>query len=161
MQDESGIRFPLVEAPGERVPLADASFDLAFSEYGASLWAEPKAWVPEAARLLRPGGRLVFLTNSTIAMLCTPDIGDVGEQLVRPLKGMYRNEWPNEVGVEYHLAHGEWIDLLHASGFEVERLIDVYARPESTRHDYYGYVTPEWARQWPPEELWTARKRSG
>jgi hypothetical protein len=94
-------------------------------------------------------------------MLCTPDVGDVGEQLMRPLKGMYRNEWPDEVGVEYHLAHGEWIDLLHASGFEVERLIDVYARPESTRHDYYGYVTPEWARQWPPEEIWTARKRAG
>jgi len=161
MQDETGIRFPLVEAPGERVPLPDASFDLAFSEYGASLWAEPNAWVREAARLLRPGGRLVFLTNSTIAMLCTPDAGDVGEQLVRPLNGLYRNEWPDEVGVEYHLPHGEWIDLLHASGFEIERLIDVYARPESQRHDYYGYVTPAWARQWPPEELWTARKRVG
>src|SRR5712691_6554322 len=59
MQQATGIVFPLIEAPAERVPLPDALFDLAFSEYGASLWADPKFWVAEAARLLRPGGRLV------------------------------------------------------------------------------------------------------
>ena len=64
LQAETGIEFPLLEAPAESVPLADASFDLAVSEYGASLWAVPERWVAEAARLLRPGGRLVFLTNS-------------------------------------------------------------------------------------------------
>lgn len=159
MQGETGIRFPLVEAPGERVPLESASFDLAFSEYGASLWADPKLWVAEAHRLLRPGGRLVFLTNSVLAILCSPDTGDVTDRLERPQAGMYRYEWPEEIGVEYHLPHGAWIDLLHANGFEVERLIDVYANADSTRHDYYGYVDPEWARKWPAEEIWTARKR--
>jgi SAM-dependent methyltransferase len=159
MQEATGIRFPLVEAPGERVPLPDASFDLALSEYGASLWADPKLWVPEAARLLRPGGRLVFMTNSVVAILASPDTGDLTERLERPQKGMYRFEWPGELGVEYHLPHGEWVDLLHASGFEIERLIDVYARPDSVRHDYYGYVDPEWARRWPAEEIWTARRR--
>jgi ubiquinone/menaquinone biosynthesis C-methylase UbiE len=159
MQQQTGIVFPLIEAPGERVPLPDASFDLAFSEYGASLWAVPERWVKEAARLLRPGGRLVFMTNSNVAILCAPDVGDVGETLQRPLAGLYRNEWPEEIGVEYHLAHASWIDLLHANGFQVERLIDVYAGPDSQRHDFYGYVSPEWARKWPPEEIWTARKR--
>ncbi len=52
LQTDTGIHFPLVLAPGERVPLPDGSFDLAFSEYGASLWADPALWVPEAARLL-------------------------------------------------------------------------------------------------------------
>ena len=66
MQAEFGIEFPLVEAIGEDVPLPDASFDLAVSEYGASIWADPYRWIPEAARLLRPGGRLVFLRNSTL-----------------------------------------------------------------------------------------------
>jgi len=159
MQQETGITFPLVEAPGERVPLPDASFDLAVSEYGASLWAVPERWVAEAARLLRPGGRLVFMTNSDIAVVCSPDKGDIGVTLQRPLAGMYRNEWPDEIGVEYHLPHSKWIDLLHANGFEIERLIDVYANPDSVRHDYYGYVSVEWARKWPVEEIWTARKR--
>jgi SAM-dependent methyltransferase len=159
MQRETGITFPLVEAPGERVPLPDASFDLAVSEYGASLWADPKLWVPEARRLLRPGGRLVFLTNSVIAILCSPDTGDVVDRLMRPQAGMYRYEWPGEIGVEFHLPHGEWIDLLHANDFEVERLIELYAREDSVRHDFYGYVEPEWARKWPAEEIWVARAR--
>ena len=65
------------------MPLPDSSFDLVLSEYGASLWADPYRWIPEAARLLRPGGRLVFLTNSTVSVLCMTMDG-VGEQLVRP-----------------------------------------------------------------------------
>jgi hypothetical protein len=31
--------------------------DLAVSEYGASIWCDPHRWIPEAHRLLRPGGR--------------------------------------------------------------------------------------------------------
>jgi len=49
MQARGGPQFPLLQAPAERVPLPDASFELALSEYGASLWADPKLWVPEAS----------------------------------------------------------------------------------------------------------------
>ena len=59
-QEEFKLRFPLVEADAERVPLASESFDLVVSEYGASLWCDPERWIAEAARLLRDGGRLVF-----------------------------------------------------------------------------------------------------
>ena len=72
-QQESGLAFPLVEAPAEQVPLPDATFDLAVSEYGASIWADPYRWIPEAARILRPGGCLVFLGNSTLMTLTSPD----------------------------------------------------------------------------------------
>src|SRR5207249_2623048 len=73
MQRATGIEFPLVQAGAEDVPLPDASFDLAFSEYGASIWCDPELWIPEAARLLRPGGRLAFLRNSMLVILCVPD----------------------------------------------------------------------------------------
>jgi SAM-dependent methyltransferase len=159
VQAETGIVFPLVEAAAERVPLPDASFDLAFSEYGASLWADPKLWIPEAARLLRPHGRLVFLTNSVLSYLCFPDEpGHADEQLHRPQAGMYVTRWPGEQGTEYHLPHGDWIDLLHATGFEIERLVEVYAPPGSADHGYYETVTAEWAAKWPCEDLWVARK---
>ena len=82
----------------ETVPLPDASFDLAVSEYGAALWADPYKWIPEAARLLRPGGRLAFLANSTLLMLCVPDYeadGPATDRLLRPYFGMHRNEWPD------------------------------------------------------------------
>ena len=52
-QDEFEIRFPLIHADAERVPLQDSSFDLAISEYGAALWCDPYRWIPEAARILR------------------------------------------------------------------------------------------------------------
>jgi SAM-dependent methyltransferase len=160
MQGETGIEFPLVEAAAERVPLPDASFDLALSEYGASLWADPRLWVPEAARLLRSDGRLIFLTNSVLSYLCFPDEpGHADEQLHRPQAGIYRMKWPGESGTEFHLSHGDWIDLLHDSGFEVERLIEVYAPQDAVDHGYYETVTAEWARRWPAEDLWVARKR--
>jgi SAM-dependent methyltransferase len=160
MQAETGIVFPLVEAPGEAVPLADASFDLVLSEYGASLWAVPERWIAEAARLLRPGGRLVFLVNSPLLILCTPEEGLAEERLLRPQFGMCRFEWPGELGVEYVLPHGEWLALLRANGFDVEALHELQAPAGSTTHGYYEYVTGEWAQSWPAEDLWVARKRA-
>jgi SAM-dependent methyltransferase len=159
LQRETGLEFPLVQAGGEDVPLPAGSFDLAVSEYGASIWADPYRWVPEAARLLRPGGRLVFLRNSTLLMLCSPDDGMAQRELVRPLFGMHRFEWP-EGGVEFHLPHGEWIRLLRVSGFEVEDLIELQAPPDAETHAYYDFVGADWARRWPAEEIWKARKRS-
>jgi SAM-dependent methyltransferase len=159
MQEQSSLRFPLIEAPAERVPLPDASFDLAFSEFGASLWADPYLWIPEAARLLRPGGRLIFLTNSTLAYLCAVAAGGTSKTLQRPQFGMHRIQWPDSEGTEYHLAHGDWIRLLQANGFEIVDLIEPKAPAEAKPHDFYDYVTPEWARQWPAEEIWVARNR--
>jgi SAM-dependent methyltransferase len=69
LQDRFGLRFPLLHASAEQVPCADASFDLAISEYGASIWCDPYAWIPEAARLLRPGGQLIFLVNAVQLIL--------------------------------------------------------------------------------------------
>ncbi len=63
MQAEHGVDFPLIHGIAEAVPYPDASFDMAISEYGAAIWAAPNQWIPEASRLLRPGGRLVFLIN--------------------------------------------------------------------------------------------------
>ncbi len=73
LQAEHGLEFPLLHGNAEEVPFPDASFDLAISEYGASIWCDPYRWIPEAARLLRPGGRLVFLVNGALLALCWPD----------------------------------------------------------------------------------------
>jgi SAM-dependent methyltransferase len=158
LQGETGIEFELIEAIGEDVPKPDASFDLALSEYGAAIWADPYRWIPEAARLLRPNGRLVFLCNSPISILCMALDGETKE-LQRPQKGMHRIEWPDTHEVEFHMGHGDWIDLLRANTFEVERLVELFAPADAETHTYYNYVTPEWGQQWPAEELWVATKR--
>ena len=156
--DETGITFPLVEASAERVPLPDESFDLAFSEHGASNWADPYRWVPEAARLLRRGGRLVFMHGTPLAFLCYPDVGDATRELQRPYFGMHRFEWTPDTGVEFQLTYGDWIDLLRRAGFEIERLIELQASKDAVRDDYYSDHDPEWSRNWPSEEIWVARK---
>ena len=155
----TGIEFPLIEADAAVTGLPDASADLVLSEYGASIWVDPYRWIPEAARLLRPGGRLVFLRNSTLVILCSDDEMPAKEHLVHAQFGMRRVEWPDD-GVEFHLPHGEWIDLLRANGFDIERLIEIQAPADAETHPHYAYVTAEWARKWPCEEIWAARKRA-
>lgn len=156
LQAGTGLHFPLIEAPGERVPLPDDSADLVVSEYGASLWADPDLWVAEAARLLRPGGRLVFLTNSMIVYLCLPDEGVASTTLQRPVFGMHDISWPSEAGIEYHLSHGSWVRLLRRHGFAVDDLVELQAPADAPPLGYYDYVTPEWAHKWPAEEIWVA-----
>jgi SAM-dependent methyltransferase len=160
LQAEHGLTFPVIHASAEAVPLPDASFDLVLSEYGASIWCDPYLWIPEAARLLRAGGRLVFLGNGSILMLCVPDAEDeaAGPTLLREYFGMHRFDWPDDdpPSVEFHLGYGDWIRVLRANGFEVENLIEV--RPPEEATSRYPFVTLEWARRWPSEEIWIARR---
>jgi SAM-dependent methyltransferase len=160
LQAEHDLQFPLIFGNAEEVPFADASFDLAISEYGAAIWCDPHRWIPEAARLLRPGGRLIFLGNSALMMLTIPDTDEEGAAdatLKRDYFGMHRFEWPDSDGVEFHLGHGDWIRLLRGSGFEVEDLIEL--RPAESATTRYPHVTVDWARRWPAEEVWVARRR--
>jgi SAM-dependent methyltransferase len=159
MQEEFDLRFPLIEASAEEVPLPDASFDLAVSEYGASIWCDPDLWIAEAGRLLRPDGRLAFLCNSPLSILCSPDEGKVEQRLLRSHADFGRIEWPgDDEGVEYHLPHGEMIHVLRKNGFVVEALHERLAPESATDHEYYDFLPAEWARRWPAEEVWVARK---
>jgi SAM-dependent methyltransferase len=161
LQKEHGIDFPLLHGNAETVPYADASFDFAISEYGASIWADPYRWVPEAARLLRPGGRLLYLINGVFMSLASADedVDDVPatNELRRPYFGLHRLEWKSDRSVNFNLGYGDWIRLLHKSGFDVEDLIEI--RPAEGAKSGYPWVTTEWARNWPSEEVWKARKR--
>ncbi|WP_417770389.1 class I SAM-dependent methyltransferase, partial [Stappia sp.] len=69
---EHGAEITFIEGNAEQTGLEDASFDFAISEYGASIWCPPDRWLGEAWRLLRPGGRLVFLGNHPISLIARP-----------------------------------------------------------------------------------------
>jgi len=160
LQRELGPVFPLIQADGERVPLASGRFDLVVSEHGVAAWCDPERWLPEAARLLRPGGRLVFLTNSHLSALCVPvDEGVAEERLLRGQREAYRVRWPGG-GIEFHPSHGDWVRLLRTSGFAVEAMREVYAPPEGGDHPFYEIVSGSWAARWPAEELWVATRRA-
>jgi SAM-dependent methyltransferase len=153
MQAEFGVDFPLVLANAERVPLQDSSFGLAISEYGASLWCDPRQWISEAARLLLPGGRLVFLRPSPLLALCVPPEGQVSTALLRSQFGLRRLDWGKSA--EFNLPHGEMLRLLRFHGFAVEDLIEIQA-PRDAHRDF-PHVSADWAHNWPSEEIWKTR----
>ncbi|MET9777833.1 class I SAM-dependent methyltransferase [Streptomyces sp. NPDC006367] len=153
MQAEFGIGFPLVLGSAEKVPCDDDTFDLAISEYGASLWCDPYRWIPEAARVLVPGGRLVFMRYSPLYALCAWPGGSATTTLSRGQFGLSRLDWGDRV--EWVLPHGEMLRLLRSCGFVVEDLIEVQA-PRPAHRDY-AEIPADWAHRWPGEEIWKAR----
>ena len=157
-QQQFGLDFPLLEADASAVPLRDARFDLVLSEYGASVWCDPRRWVAEAARLLRPDGRLAFLTNSVLASLCVPaEEGTTQDRLLRPQRDFSRVHWPGG-GIEFHPSHGDWMHVLRANGFVVEALHELYAPATARDPEYYEISSADWASQWPIDDLWVARR---
>ncbi len=156
-QKEFGIEFPLIEGSAETVPLPNASFDIAFSEYGASIWCDPEKWIAEAARLLRPGGELIFMRNSSLSILCQPSVGPAEDRLMRSHFAEMQIRYQDGEGeVEFQPTHGDIVRILRKNSFQLERLLELQA-PEggSTRYDF---MTLEWARKWPCEEIWCASK---
>ena len=160
MNEEFGLGLEFLLENAERTSLPASSFDVVFSEYGASIWCDPKLWLAEAARLLRPGGDLVFFRGSTLEMLCVPEEGPVVERLVRPQRGLYRLEWfDDDPGVEFHPSTSEMFALLRENGFELLDFRELFAPEDAVDHEYYDTVPAAWAKRWPDEELWRARKR--
>src|SRR5438876_9740103 len=147
LQREHGLDFSLIHGNAENVPLPDGLFDLALSEYGASIWCDPYRWIPEASRLLRTEGRLIFLCNSSIMMLTGDELGRVGEQLRRPYFGMHRFEWPDDHSVEFHLGYGNWIRVLRTNGFTAEALVELQAPVGAIPP--LDHIPPGWAERWP------------
>ncbi len=159
LQGEHDLPFPLIHGIAESLPFRDESFDVVLSEYGAAIWSDPYRWIPEAARVLRPGGELVFLGNSSLLMLCAEDDETVpaGNAMLRDHFGMHRFDWPDDGSIEFHLGHGDWIRVLRDNGFEILDLIEL--RPPEGAETTYTFVSTDWARRWPAEEVWRARKR--
>jgi SAM-dependent methyltransferase len=160
LDDEFGLGLELIEANAEDVPLPDAAFDLVLSEYGASIWCDPALWIAEASRLLRRGGELVFMRGSTLRILCSTDDGGTGDRLLRPQKGLYRLDWQEEddAGVEFHAGPADLLRILRANGFQLLDLQELFAPDDAADHEYYSSPPAEWAKRWPAEEIWRARK---
>jgi len=156
LQRDSGVVFPLVRASAEALPLRSRSFDVVFCDYGAMTFADPRRTVPEAARLLRPGGLFAFSTASPFHTVAYDAASDhPTDRLMRPYFGLERLEWPDEV--DFQLPYGEWVRLFRRSGFSVLDLIET--RPEAQAVSTYRDATDHaWARQWPMEAIWRLRR---
>lgn len=154
---EAGVDFPLVCASAEDVPLPDASFDLVFCDHGAIGFTRPERSVAEAARLLRPGGHLVFSGNSPIVELCWPDDAEgPGETLVRDYFTMREIHEPDGP-ISFQVPYGEWIRVFASNGLCLEDLIELRP-PADAVSTYRSEQSREWARRWPMDQIWRLRK---
>lgn len=152
-----GADFPLMHAAAEDVPLPDASFDVIFSDHGALSWGDPSRVVPEVGRLLRPRGLLVFNVTSPFARMCLDEeAGHQIDELLRPYFGLRRID-EGDGAATYNLGYGEWIRLLLANGLAVEGLVE--PQPPEGATTTYG-IPVEWAKRWPAECIWVARKQA-
>ena len=156
LMTEAGVDFPLVHASAEAVPLPDASFDIVFCDHGAMTFADPYRTVPEAARLLRPGGLVAFSPQSPIETICWPIGADkVGDRLALDYFGMHQVDDEDETS--FQLPYGEWVRLFRANGFVVEDLIEPRPADDATS-SYRDAESLAWARRWPSEAIWRLRR---
>ena len=142
----------LVCASGEAIPCADASFDVVFCDHGAMSFCDPDRTVPECARLLRDGGRLVFSVGTQLLYLTWDD---ARFRQTRRLQEPWRARQVVDSGsgtVDVLWSHGEWVRAFRTHGLVVDDLVELIA-PEgaTTTYDFAPY---RWARRWPAEEIW-------
>ncbi|MBT8459685.1 MAG: class I SAM-dependent methyltransferase, partial [Boseongicola sp.] len=162
LADERGANITFLEGNAEATGLSDGSYDFAISEYGASIWCEPEKWLREAWRLLRPSGRLVFLGNHPLSLICSPIDGSPADRVLhRPYKDMWGADWTKvefePTGVCFNLTTSAWMDLFAEIGFQVTKYQELYA-PES-EFGTRGAIPAEWARVYPVEQVWHLTKQ--
>ena len=162
LMGEHEIPLTLLHGSAETVPYPNGSFDFAISEYGAAIWCDPKVWIPEAYRLLRPGGALTFLGNHPFTVVCTPLNGaNCDERLHASYFGIHKQDWRNvEIdpgGIEFNLTLSGWLQLFRETGFDVVDYHELQAPPNVSVVRFF--VSGDWAQRWPSEQVWQLRKR--
>jgi ubiquinone/menaquinone biosynthesis C-methylase UbiE len=154
---DAGLEAELHHVSAESLPFEDERFDLVAADHGANRFADPYLWVPECARVLRPGGLLAFSGGTSFEISCVDKPTDTWvPRLVDDWFGMHKVTWDDGV-IEFELTYGDWIRLFRANRFVVEALVEIQP-PEGAKSTYRNEAETAWARRWPMEQIWKVRK---
>ena len=141
----TGIEVPLVQADAQHLPFRAATFDVAFTAFGAVPFVADSARVMrEVARVLRPGRRWVFATSHPFRWVFPDDPGPLG--LTATLSYFDRTPYVEfdhhgeTTYVEHHRTFGDRVAEINAAGFRLVAVIE----PE-----WPAELTQEWG-QWSP-----------
>ena len=130
LDEATGVAVPSVLATATALPFADGCFDVVFCSFGALQFvADLDVALAEAARVLRPGGRLAFSITHPTRWMFPDDPGEAGLTAV----SSYWDRTPyvevdpvsGEIAyVEHHRTLGDWVALLRAAGFVITDLLE-------------------------------------
>ena len=171
IDDERGIRSligDVLRRAGHAVEAAETgetglelaqrtAFDLVFCDFGGLSWAPAHLAVPQAARVLRRGGRLVFNVASPWFEACYDEAASrVTTTLQQDYFGLDTIA-EGDGATSYQLTYGDWVRVLRGAGLIIDDLIE--PRPEpGTRNGYNETDPADWAHRWPAELLWVTHK---
>lgn len=157
LMEAAGVEFPLVHSPAEQLPFEAESFDIVFCDWGATNFADPHLVVPEASRVLRPGGLLAFNGSTPLSWLALNEEDDRwDDRFHSDYFGMKRRAFDGVV--EFQLPYGEWIRLFRDNDLAIEALIEIQP-PADAHSTFRDESARDWARRWPMEQIWKVRKR--
>ncbi|MGI8535549.1 MAG: class I SAM-dependent methyltransferase [Mycobacteriales bacterium] len=161
----SGVAVPrLVQADAQHLPFRSAAFDLVLSAFGAIPFvADSARTLREVARVLRPGGRLVFSVTHPVRWVFPDDPGPAG----LTVRQSYFDRTPyvevdgrgEATYVEHHRTLGDRVRELVAAGL----VLDDLREPEWPQgHDReWGQWSPLRGRLLPGTSIWVAHKPGG
>ena len=141
----TGIEVPLVQADAQHLPFRAATFDVAFTAFGAVPFvADSERVMREVARVLRPGRRWVFASSHPFRWVFPDDPGPLG--LTATMSYFDRTPYVEfdqhgeTTYVEHHRTFGDRVAEINAAGFRLVAVIE----PE-----WPAELTQEWG-QWSP-----------
>lgn len=155
------VTVPLVQADAERLPFADASFDLACSAFGAVPFVADSARVmAEVARALRPGGRWVFAINHPMRWMFLDDPGPRGLTVTIPYFDRTPYTEADDEGtityVEHHRTIGDRVREIRAAGLYLDDIIEP-EWPEGFEREW-GQWSPLRGQYFPGTAIFCSRK---
>jgi ubiquinone/menaquinone biosynthesis C-methylase UbiE len=110
---DSGLHVTMVDAPGETVPLPDASVDTAIVTFSLCTIPDPTAALGEMRRVLRKGGHLLFCEH-----------GAAPDAAVRRWQERINGVWRRCAGGCN--VNRDTLPLIEAAGFEIEEAQRAY-----------------------------------
>ena len=129
------------------------------SDHGALSFCDPEVILAECARVLAPGGVLAFcVTHPLLVLTWDADRERQSRRLHRSWNTLGRMDWGDGGTIDWVLTASEWIGTLTDAGFVVEACTELVAPTEATT-TYTEFAPPKWAKRWPAEWVWRARRR--
>jgi SAM-dependent methyltransferase len=160
LMQAAGVTFPLILGdPQDLARLADASFDIVFSAFGAAgAVADLPRFLREVARVLRPGGVCALSWFSPFF----DGFPSAGDDQLRPVRSYFDRASLTEMlaagGVRYHHTVGDWVAAFTRAGLLLTDVLELEPHPRLWRPSARPDVPWEKVAMLPSVTIWRARK---